>query len=136
MSRADLLRLTKALAIGTAGGALFFALKMPLAWMMGAMVLTTLAALFGVSLHVPGRLRAVMVAILGVLLGSTFTPEALDRVLEWPITLASLVLYLVVVTGMLYVYFRRIMGFDPATAYFSAPTPCWYARAASTPTPI
>jgi hypothetical protein len=120
MSRADFLRLTKALAIGTAGGALFFALNMPLAWMMGAMVLTTLAALFGVSLHVPGRLRAVMVAILGVLLGSTFTPEALDRVLEWPITLASLVLYLVVVTGMLYFYFRRVMGFDPATAYFSA----------------
>ncbi len=120
MTRADLLRLTKALAIGTIGGALFFALKMPLAWMMGAMVLTTLAALFGVSLHVPGPLRAVMVAILGVLLGSTFTPEALDKVLEWPMTLASLALYLVVVTGMLYVYFRRVMGFDPATAYFSA----------------
>ena len=120
MSRADFLRLTKALAIGTVGGALFFALNMPLAWMMGAMVLTTIAALFGVSLHVPGRLRAVMVAILGVLLGSTFTPEALDKVLEWPITLASLALYLVVVTGMLYFYFRRVMGFDPATAYFSA----------------
>ncbi len=120
MIRADLLRLTKALAIGTVGGALFYALNMPLAWMMGAMVLTTFAALFGVSLHVPGRLRAVMVAILGVLLGSTFPPEALDRVLEWPITLASLALYLMVVTGMLYVYFRRIMGFDPATAYFSA----------------
>ncbi len=120
MSRADLLRLTKALAIGAAGGALFFVFNMPLAWMMGAMVLTTLAALARVSLHVPGRLRSVMIAILGVLLGSTFTPEAMDKVLEWPITLASLALYLVVVTGMLYIYFRRVMGFDPATAYFSA----------------
>ena len=35
MTRTDLLRLTKALAIGIVGGALFFALKMPLAWMMG-----------------------------------------------------------------------------------------------------
>jgi membrane AbrB-like protein len=120
MSRADLLRLTKALAIGTVGGALFFVLNMPLAWMMGAMVLTTIAALSGVALHVPGRLRSVMVAILGVLLGSTFTPEAMAKVAEWPITLASLALYLVVVTGLLYVYFRRVMGFDPATAYFSA----------------
>ena len=34
MSRADLLRLTTALAIGTVGGALFFALNMPLAWMI------------------------------------------------------------------------------------------------------
>ncbi|MCK5366393.1 MAG: AbrB family transcriptional regulator, partial [Gammaproteobacteria bacterium] len=120
MSRADLLHLTKALAIGTVGGTLFFALNMPLAWMMGAMVLTTIAALSRVTLYVPGRLRSAMVAILGVLLGSTFTPEALDKVAEWPITLASLALYLLLVTGMLYVYFRRVMGFDPATAYFSA----------------
>jgi membrane AbrB-like protein len=120
MSRADLLRLTKALAIGAVGGALFFVLKMPLAWMMGAMVLTTIAALSGVSLHVPGRLRSLMVAILGVLLGSTFTPEAMQRVGEWPVTLVSLALYLMVVTSVLYVYFRRVLGFDPATAYFSA----------------
>ena len=120
MSRADLLHLTKALAIGTVGGTLFFALNMPLAWMMGAMVLTTIAALSRVTLYVPGRLRSAMVAILGVLLGSTFTPEALDKVAEWPVTLASLALYLLLVTGMLYVYFRRVMGFDPATAYFSA----------------
>ena len=120
MSRADLLRLTKALAIGTLGGALFFALNMPLAWMMGAMVVTTIAALSRVTLYVPGRLRSAMIAILGVLLGSTFTPEALDKVAEWPITLASLAVYLVLVTSMLYVYFRRVMGFDPATAYFSA----------------
>jgi uncharacterized protein len=120
MSRAELLHLSKALAIGSAGGALFFALHMPLAWMMGAMVLTTIAALSGVGLYVPGRLRSVMVAILGVLLGSTFTPEAMTKVLEWPITLASLALYLLLVTSMLYVYFRRVMGFDPATAYFSA----------------
>jgi len=120
MNRADLLRLTKALAIGAVGGALFFVLKMPLAWMMGAMVLSTIAALSGVSLYVPGRLRSAMVAILGVLLGSTFTPEAMQKVGEWPITLMSLALYLLVVTGILYVYFRRVMGFDPATAYFSA----------------
>lgn len=82
MSRADLLRLTTALAIGAVGGALFFVFNMPLAWMMGAMVLTTIAALAGVSLHVPGRLRSVMVAILGVLLGSTFTPEAMAKVGE------------------------------------------------------
>lgn len=115
-----LLRLSKALAIGAVGGAIFYALNMPLAWMMGAMVLTTIAALAGTSLHVPGRLRSVMVSILGVLLGSTFTPEALDRVMEWPLTLASLALYLALVTSILYVYFRRVMGFDPATAYFSA----------------
>ena len=120
MSRSDFVRLSKALAIGTAGGVAFFALKMPLAWMMGAMVVTTVAALAGVSLHVPGRLRSVMVAILGVLLGSTFTPAAMVKVLDWPITLASLALYLLVVTGMLYFYFRRVMGFDPPTAYFSA----------------
>ena len=120
MTWADALRLGKALAIGAVGGTLFFFLDMPLAWMMGAMVVTTCAALAGTTLHVPATLRTVMVSVLGVLLGSTFTPEAMDHVVEWPITLSALALYLATVTGILYVYFRRVMGFDAPTAYFSA----------------
>ncbi|MDX1434843.1 MAG: AbrB family transcriptional regulator [Gammaproteobacteria bacterium] len=120
MSRSDWLRLAKTLLIGAAGGTFFYYLRMPLAWMMGAMVICTLAALGGFKLLVPGRLRSVMITILGVLLGSTFTPEALEKAAEWPITIAGLALYLALVTSVLYLYFRRVMGYDAATAYFSA----------------
>ena len=113
-------RLYKTLAIGAVGGAIFFYFQMPLAWMMGAMVICTIASLSGVQLQVPGKLRSVMVSVLGVLLGSTFTPEVVEKASQWPVTMVSLALYIVVLTGLLYVYFTRFLHYDPVTAYFSA----------------
>lgn len=113
-------RLYKTLAIGAVGGAIFFYFKMPLAWMLGAMVICTVASLSGVKLQVPGMLRSVMVSVLGVLLGSTFTPEVMEKASQWPVTMVSLALYIVVLTGLLYLYFTRVQHYDPVTAYFSA----------------
>ncbi|MDH3414559.1 MAG: AbrB family transcriptional regulator [Gammaproteobacteria bacterium] len=113
-------RLYKTLAIGAVGGAIFFHFRLPLAWMLGAMVICTIASLSGVKLLVPGTLRSVMVSVLGVLLGSTFTPEVIEKASQWPFTILSLALYIVVLTGLLYLYFSRFQKFDPVTAYFSA----------------
>ena len=112
--------LYKTLAIGAVGGAIFFHFRMPLAWMMGAMVICTIASLSGVKLQVPGKLRSVMVTVLGVLLGSTFTPEVVEKAAQWPVTMISLAIYIVVLTGLLYLYFVKVQKFDPVTAYFSA----------------
>jgi membrane AbrB-like protein len=113
-------RLYKTVAIGAAGGAIFFYFRMPLAWMMGAMVICTIASLSGIKLQIPGLLRSIMVSVLGVLLGSTFTPEAMDKASQWPLTMLSLALYIVVLTGLLYLYFTRFQSYDPVTAFFSA----------------
>lgn len=113
-------RLGRTLVVGTAGGAVFAWLNLPLAWMLGAMVATTAASLGGAKLHVPGPMRSIMVAIIGVLLGASFTPEVLDKAREWPLTIGCLALYLGVVVGILFLYFHRVVGFDVPTAYFSA----------------
>ena len=113
-------RFYKTLAIGALGGAVFFYFRLPLAWMLGAMVACTAVSLSGVKLAVPGRLRAVMVSVLGVLLGSAFTPNVIDKAAQWPVTLACLALYIVVITGLLYLYFLKVQKYDPATAYFCA----------------
>lgn len=84
------------------------------------MVLTTIATLSGLRLGIVQPLRSLMVMVLGVLLGSAFTPDVIQSAREWPVTLATLLIYLGVVTGTMYLYFRRAMGFDPVTAYFSA----------------
>jgi membrane AbrB-like protein len=112
--------LLKTLAIGAVGGAVFFHFRMPLAWMMGAMVICTVASIYGVKLQVPQKLRSVMVSVLGVLLGSTFTPEVVEKAAQWPITIVSLVVYIMVLTGLLFFYFTRVQKYDPVTAYFSA----------------
>ena len=113
-------RLGRTLVVGAAGGALFAWLNLPLAWMLGAMVATTAVSLGGANLYVPGPMRSIMVAIIGVLLGASFTPEVIDKAREWPLTIGCLLLYLGVLVGGLFLYFHRIVGLDVPTAYFSA----------------
>ena len=84
------------------------------------MVATTAASLGGANLYVPGPMRSIMVAIIGVLLGASFTPEIVEKAHEWPLTIGCLLLYLGFLIGILFLYFHRIVGLDPATAYFSA----------------
>lgn len=113
-------RVLLALLIGAVGGALFHRLDMPLAWMIGAMVFTTAAALGGVKIAMPVGLRSFMVAVLGVMLGSAFTPALLARVSEWGVTLAALFVYSATVGTICFALFLRIGRCDRVTAYFAA----------------
>ena len=108
------------LVIGVAGGALASWLRLPLAWMIGAMVFTTIAAMSGLPVTIPRSFRGVMVAVLGVMLGAAFTPEMAARIAEWWPSLLALALYCTAVTGSLMLYFRMVAGHDWVTSYFSA----------------
>ena len=44
----------------------------------------------------PRQLRGVMVAVLGVMLGSGFSPAILERLGEWTLSLSMLALYIAV----------------------------------------
>ena len=108
------------LAIGAAGGVLFNLLNMPLSWMLGAMCLTTAASLGGIRVQVPASLRTVMIAVLGVMLGSVFSPEVFENLARWAHGLIAVLIYLLIVAGLGVVFFMRVAGFDRVTAYFSA----------------
>lgn len=113
-------RMLLALAIGTAGGAVFHWIGMPLAWMIGAMVSVTAAAIGGLPVEMSMRLRALMVAVLGVMLGSAFTPEIIGHALRWSGSLLALVGYVAIATALCMLYYRRVAGYDRVTAYFAA----------------
>lgn len=109
-----------ALAIGTTGGFLASYFNVPLAWMLGAMISTTVAAVCGLPVALPVVFRTAMIGVLGVMLGSGFAPEILDRIGDWMISLAGLAVYTLALTGIVTVFLRRVCGYDPVTAYFSA----------------
>lgn len=109
-----------ALVLGSLGGWGASALALPLPWMIGAMTATTVAAVAGAPIAMAQPLRTVMVAVLGVMLGSGFTPEILARLDEWAVSLASLVGYIALAGGAGLLYFRRVCGYDRVTAYFAA----------------
>jgi membrane AbrB-like protein len=108
------------LLLGAVGGALFDWLTMPLAWLIGAMVVVTIAALAGAPLKPPGRLRNLMIGVLGIMLGSAFTPDILDNAGQWWQSLLTLMIFVVVLACAVAVFLHRVARFDPVTAYFSA----------------
>lgn len=109
-----------ALIIGTIGGALFKYLTSPLPWMLGSMAFVTIAVLAGLKLRMLPRLRGGMITILGVMLGSSFTPDIVKHMGQWVFTIGALAIWMVAVGAMALVYFRFVARYDPVTAYFSA----------------
>lgn len=110
----------KSLAIGGLGGALFFLLDLPLAWMMGSMCITTIMTIRGAKLDVHPSLKNTMVAVLGVMLGSNFSPDAVGNIMQWSNGLLLSFINIFISMSVVYVYYRKIGKFDRTTAYFSS----------------
>lgn len=116
---ASIRNIGSALALGIAGGAAFFWLSLPLPWMLGAMAATSVAAVSGVSLAMSKHLRHIMIAVIGVLLGSAFTPELAGQIARWAASLTILAVFLALLAVLVPWCLRRA-GYDRATAFFSA----------------
>lgn len=114
-----LARLAFSLAIGAGGGTAFYLLSLPLPWMLGAMCTVLAAALARLPVVSARRIRPPMAAVIGVMLGSSFSPDMLGRLDDWvPVTLAGVVA--TVLTGAAgYAYLRCIAKLDPVTAFFA-----------------
>lgn len=113
-------RFALALAIGAVGGWLFDILTVPLPWMLGPMAFVTIAAIGGAPVQLPFVLRQVTVPVIGVLLGSAFTPALLAQMTQWWLTISGMLIWIVVVTAVSLRYYRRVAGYGPVTAFFSA----------------
>ncbi len=112
-------RTVAGLGIGISGGALFALMGAPLAWMLGALIAVTAASLSGARPAIPATLRTVMIAVLGVMLGSAFTPEIAGHIAVWGGAVLVLLLFLVVTMALVVAFLQFGVGMDRATAYFS-----------------
>lgn len=108
-----------ALVIGGAGGAVFYLLHLPLPWMLGAMVATTLAAFVGLPILAPHAIRGPMSAIIGAMLGASFTSELFGQLYEWLVPLLGLIVASVLGTALSSFVLRKLTGMSSATAYFA-----------------
>jgi uncharacterized protein len=108
-----------ALVIGTFGGAVFYLLNLPLPWMLGALFMTMAASLANAPILGPARMRPAVVAVIGVLLGSRFTPDIIAEASNWIGTVAILMAYVVAVAMIVVPFYRFAGRFDWVTAYFA-----------------
>lgn len=109
-----------ALVIGTVGGFVFDYLRMPLAWMLGACVFSTVAAFAGLRIGMRVRLRQGMIIIMGVLLGAGFTLDLVQRLGQWAVSLCVLTGMTMTGAALGYIWFRRFTNWDKPTCYFAA----------------
>lgn len=108
------------MTIGSIGGWCLSLIDVPLAWMLGAMFVTAVLAASGAPLKSSMTLRHVMLAVLGVAVGSTFTPAVLEGAGAWSTSLAIMGVFALFVSVVGSQVFRAVTDWNPATRFFSA----------------
>ncbi|WP_417254298.1 AbrB family transcriptional regulator [Celeribacter sp.] len=114
------LRILLTLCIGAAGGTGFYLAGLPLPWMLGSMLAVFAFVMAGTPLETSGRLRPIVIPVIGVMLGSSFNTETFQHLGQWGLSLAGLALYLVLAAALVVPYFIKVGRLDPVTAFFSA----------------
>ena len=109
-----------ALILGAVGAVIFVRLGLPLPWFLGALTACLVASVAGLPVARPGPISIPMRAILGVAVGSAYTPALLERL---PGMVGSLLLLipfmgLIIVIGM--AFYERVAGLDRPTAFYAA----------------
>lgn len=108
------------LALATAGGGAFAALHLPAPWMSGALVAVTLWVLAGRPAVVPAPLRILTYVVLGASMGGALTPQSLAQASAWPLSMGFLALNVAAVVAACVFYFRRVAGWDLASALYAS----------------
>ena len=113
-------KILAALGLGFIGGAVAAWLQLPLPWMMGALWVTMAAALCGANLVIVPPLRRAVLSIMGLYLGTTFSPEALTSLRESPASLSMMLVFVAVIIVLLFVLYKRFLHMDAVTSFCSA----------------
>jgi membrane AbrB-like protein len=109
-----------ALAIGIVSALVATSVGLPLPWMLGPMVGVALAALLNAPIHAPAPLRPIVIPAIGVMLGSSITPDILGQIPRWSMSVLLLMPFLVAAGGISWLIYRKVGRYDPVTAYFAA----------------
>ncbi len=108
------------LAIGAAGAALFWFVGFPAAVLTGPAAAVSVATILGVPTAIPPLLRDAVFLVIGIVIGSTVTPEVIGTAMAWPLSLLVLGVTLFVVLLLGQAVLMRGFGFDRMTALMSA----------------
>ena len=94
--------------------------KVPLAWFLGPMLITALAALMGLKVKMPRLVLSSILIILGLYIGNYIDKELFAQMDQWIWT--SLVMLLYIITSVLIVskYLQYFSKYEKKTSIFSA----------------
>ncbi len=128
MNRTVLSALTETgalLVLGLAGGLLALWIGLPMPFLLGSLVATASYAIpaahhFGRITRFPLLLRKTFIAVIGVMIGATFSRELVSVIPSLWMSLGAMVVFVVVAQAIGYTIFRHIGKNDPVTAFYAA----------------
>ena len=103
-------RLVLTVLISAVGGGAAALLHIPAGWLAGGALAVALAALSGVKVHMPDRLRDLVFVLTGLSMGAAVSRDSLALMIQWPVTLAALVVELVLIITLTGYLLRRFSG--------------------------
>ncbi|HZA00754.1 MAG TPA: AbrB family transcriptional regulator, partial [Hyphomicrobiaceae bacterium] len=120
VTASDVWRVVLGFAVGVSGSLVFLYLSLPLPWFLGSLTFSLVASVLNAPIARPTALSTSMRAVLGVAVGTAFTPALLANVGGMVGSLSILVpfMFLIIIGGT--VFFERCPRFDRPTAFFCA----------------
>jgi membrane AbrB-like protein len=119
-SRSKTLSVLETLAIGTAGGVLFYFANLPGGVVSGAMIAVGIAGIAGRPLSVPPVLTQSVLVLLGISLGSLVSLQLLRHLSDYPLTIGLLAVATICSTFGSSFYLRRVHDWDQTSAFLAA----------------
>lgn len=106
--------------IASVGAIVFVTIQAPLPVFLGALAFCTVASIMRLPLKRPMSLAIPTRIVLGVAVGSAFTPALLGRAGELAVTLALIIPFSAFITASGYLFYRYVAGFSAPTAFFGS----------------
>ncbi len=110
----------QALALGIAGAVVATVLHLPAPWLTGPALFVSVAAMSGLAVSVPDRLRHACFVVIGMTMGAGVTPETIATARQWPLAIVVLCIGLVAIMAITTIALQRLFGLDRLTALLSA----------------
>lgn len=107
-------------AAGSVGGGLFALAQLPAGWLTGSMVVTAALVIAGARLDMPDWVRQIIFVLLGVSMGSAFTPDSAATLFKWPASLMGLAFAVAGVMTGCTAFLLLYAKWDKATAFFAS----------------
>lgn len=123
--KSKLLQLSLILTAALAGALAARAMGWPIPFLLGSLVATailalTIASRTGSPVFFPRPVREVFIAVIGTMIGTTFTPDVLSILPTLAVTLCAMMGFVVLAQASNYAIFRQLGGYDQATAFYAA----------------
>ena len=94
--------------------------NIPLAWMLGPMIVTSLAALAGLKVKMPKLALSSILIILGLHIGNYIDQNLFNQMINWIWTSFIMLIYIIVCILIVSKYLQKFSGYGEKASIFSA----------------